>query len=274
MTSGPYLPITLETYSTRIDDLFVTTTLSSNNKSAELSVDVKISQSVLPGTNVHVEVRDPSGHTIKSEVFELEDVNGNLKLGIENSQLWWPNLHGDQPLYTIVATLSNKKEKLDTKSVRVGIRTIRVIQRPLDNEPGTTFMFNVNGVDIFTQGGDWIPADNLLPRIDRAKYFAWIEMAKRANLNMIRVWGGGIYETDDFFDACDELGLLVWHDYALACGDYPIHDAFLESLKQEVKAQTLRLRGRTSLALLCGNNEDFMLADYEGEPFPGTYLKK
>ena len=135
-------------------------------------------------------------------------------------------------------------------------------------------MFNVNGLDIFIQGGDWVPADNLTPRLTRQKYYDWISLAKKGNLNMIRVWGGGIYEPEEFFDACDELGLLVWHDFAFACGDFPLHEEYLESVKKEVEAQTLRMRGRASLALLCGGNEDFMLADYDGEPIPGTVLHR
>jgi beta-mannosidase len=237
-------------------------------------VKLKVSGKTSSGTQAKVEVQDAAGKIVASKDSRFDGDELDVKLNIESPKLWWPNGHGEQPLYTVAATLSGEKEAFDSTSKRIGIRTITLIQRPLDNEPGTTFMFNVNGIDIFVQGGDWIPADNLLPRITKDIYFNWIKMAKRGNLNMIRVWGGGIYETEDFFDACDELGLLVWHDYAFACGDFPIHDEFLESVNKEVKAQTLRLRGRTSLALLCGGNEDFMLADYEGEPLPGTIMKK
>jgi beta-mannosidase len=125
-------------------------------------------------------------------------------------------------------------------------------------------MFNVNGRDIFCQGGDWIPADNLQPTMTRDRYDDWMRLARYSNLNMIRVWGGGIYETEEFFDACDEFGMLVWHDWAFACGDYPTHQEFLDSVKAEVEAQTIRLRNRASLALICGGNEDFFLNDMFG----------
>ena len=122
-------------------------------------------------------------------------------------------------------------------------------------------MFNVNGRDIFCQGGNWVPADTLLPRVTRDRYFEWMKLAKFAHHYMIRVWGGGVYETDDFYDACDELGLLVWQDYTLACGDYDFNEEFLMNLKREAESQTIRIRYRASLALLCGGNEDFMFED-------------
>ncbi len=266
ITAGPYLPIFLDTYTTRIEDLYITSTLAPDHPSAELSVTVKLSGAGTGTTTV--KISNTSGKKVAEGT-----VQGSSKFVIKNPDLWWPNGHGEQPLYTATATLSNGSA-LDTQSKRFGIRTIILIQRPLDNEPGTTFIFNINGRDIFIQGGDWIPADNLTPRITRQKYFDWIKMAKRGNLNMIRVWGGGIYESEDFFDACDEMGLLVWHDFAFACGDFPIYPDFLKSVKLEVEAQILRIRGRVSLAIICGGNEDFMLNDYEGEPLPGVVLHK
>ena len=156
---------------------------------------------------------------------------------------------------------------------KFGVRTIEIVQRPLDDAPGKTFIFNVNGRDIFSQGGNWIPADNLSSTITRERYFTWIRLARYNHLNMIRVWGGGLYETEDFFDACDEFGILVWHDYAFACGDYPIHEEYLDNIREEAEHQTIRLRNRASLALLCGGNEDFMLNDRFGVKFDIDDLK-
>lgn len=218
--------------------------------------------------SLEVEIIDESGQHVAH--FSGAD----LLLNIAKPKLWWPSGQGAQHLYTAKVTLKDNSTILDSSSTRFGIRIITLIQRPLDNEPGKTFMFNVNGRNIFIQGGDWIPADNLLPSLTRERYFNWIRLAKRANMNMIRVWGGGIYETEDFLDACDELGLLVWHDYAFACGDFPVHQDFLDSIRKEVEVQTLRLRGRACLALICGGNEDFMLADTDGEVFEGTFLRK
>jgi beta-mannosidase len=270
VTCGPYLPVYLDAYTSRIEDLYVTSNISPDHLSADISVSVKLSKAYTE-SSVQVQVLDALGTQVA--VGETS-TDGSCTFKVLKPSLWWPNGHGDQHLYTATAILSQFNDTLDTSSKKFGIRSIEVIQRPLSSEPGKTFMFNVNGRDIFAQGGDWIPADNLLPRLTQEKYYSWIKMAQRGNLNMIRVWGGGIYETDDFFDACDEMGLLVWHDYAFACGDFPVHPEFLDSVRKEVECQTLRMRGRASLALLCGGNEDFMLADWDGEPFPGTYLHK
>jgi beta-mannosidase len=243
--------------------------LAPDHTSAEITVNVKV-DGTSTNTNTIIKICNAVGETVAENTVQ----NGNSKFKISNPELWWPNGNGAQPLYTAIATLSSSTHSLDTQSKKFGIRTITLIQRPLDNEPGTTFMFNVNGLDIFIQGGDWVPADNLTPRLTRQKYYDWIALANKGNLNMIRVWGGGIYEPEELFDACDELGLLVWHDFAFACGDFPLHEEYLESVKKEVEAQTLRMRGRASLALLCGGNEDFMLADYDGEPIPGTILHR
>ncbi|TVY18725.1 Beta-mannosidase B [Lachnellula arida] len=275
VTCGPYLPIYLECYASRVENIHVITSsleaLDDTKYAAQIRVKVQISGSAaeLPARySLEVEITDESGQHVAQ--FSGADV----LLNFENPKLWWPNGQGAQHLYTAKVTLKDNSTVLDSSSTRFGIRIITLIQRPLDNEPGKTFMFNVNGRNIFIQGGDWIPADNLLPRLTRERYFNWIKLAKRANMNMIRVWGGGIYGTEDFLDACDELGLLVWHDYAFACGDFPVHQDFLDSIRKEVEVQTLRLRGRACLALICGGNEDFMLADTDGEVFEGTFLRK
>jgi beta-mannosidase len=270
VTCGPYLPIYLDTYTSRIEDLHVTSNISADHSAADIFVSVKLSKAS-PESSIQIKVFDPSGTQVAAGEASTD---GTCNFQVSKPSLWWPNGQGEQHLYTATATLSQSNNSLDTSTKKFGIRTIKVIQRALSSEPGKTFMFNINGRDIFTQGGDWIPADNLLPRLTRDKYRSWIKIAARGNLNMIRVWGGGIYESEDFFDACDNMGILVWHDYAFACGDFPVHDEYLDSVAREVEAQTLRLRGRASLALLCGGNEDFMLADYDGEPFPGTYLHR
>jgi beta-mannosidase len=191
--------------------------LDENQSVAQIEVKTQISglAAGLPAEySLEVEITDDSGQ----QTAHLSGDNASLE--VTNPKLRWPNGQGAQHLYTTKVILKHKDTILDSSSIRFGIRTITLIQRPLDNEPGKTFMFRVNGRNIFIQGGDWIPADNLLPRLIRERYFNWIKLAKHANMNMIRVWGGGIYETEDFLDACDEMGLLVWHDYAFACGDF------------------------------------------------------
>lgn len=267
LTAGPYLPIYLETYSARLDNLHIWSDLAIDHSSADVSVDVQV---VGEGAEtIAVKVLAKDGTEVESTTVSLNGSKKSLvKVSLSSPRLWWPNGQGEAYLYTInVSLLNSASNVLDFSNQKFGIRTIELVQRPLDNAPGKTFFFRVNGREIFSQGGNWIPADNLLPTITRERYFDWIRLAKFNHLNMIRVWGGGIYETEDFFDACDEYGILVWHDYAFACGDYPIHQEYLDSIKAEAEAQTIRLRNRASLALLCGGNEDFMLCDWFGTKF-------
>jgi len=271
LTAGPYQPVYLEAYDLRIEDVNVQTVgLDADQASAEVSVEVKATPAAEQSASVHIHVADGDGTEVYSGTTDLDETGaGHVKFSVSSPRLWWSLGLGQPHLYTVRVTLRDpRSQSLDASTRRFGIRTIELIQRPLDNEPGKTFMFRVNGVDIFSQGVNWIPAHNLLPTITRQRYFDWIRAVAFANMNMIRVWGGGIYETDDFFDACDELGVLVWHDYAFACGDYPLHDEFLASVKEEAEVQTVRIRSRASLALLCGGNEDFMMYDWLKSVYP------
>jgi len=263
VTAGPWKPVYLDIYDARVDDVYVISNLAPEHSMVELAIDVRVVGS--SATTARVAVLDNAMQQVCSNAIDILDKaqKGTAKFTIVNPKLWWPNGLGAQHLYSISVSISDRSGSLlDTHTLRFGVRTIRVIQRALDDAPGKTFMFNVNGRDIFIQGASWIPADVFIPRITRDRYHNWIKLAKFNHLNMIRVWGGGIYETDDFFDACDELGMLVWHDFAFACGDYPIHQQFLDNVRIEAEAQTIRLRNRASLAIWAGNNEDFLIADW------------
>ncbi len=177
----------------------------------------------------------------------------NLKATIKNPQLWWPNGHGAQPLYTVNLELVRDGVVIDTWSEKIGLRTI-VLDRHKD-EFGESFQFVVNGRAIFAKGANWIPAHSFVTVPDRAFYDGLLTSAAEAHMNMIRVWGGGIYEMDEFYDLCDEKGLLVWQDFMFACAIYPGRKEFLASVKAEAEYQIPRLANRASLALWCGNNE-------------------
>lgn len=244
--------------------MHVVSKISGDHSTAEISLDLNIQASTLrPAATANISIRDANGIATYDATISITAPHKlSTTIPLSSPKLWWPNGEGEPHLYTVVVQLQDASSTvLDESSLRFGIRTIEVIQRPLKEAPGTTFMFRVNGRDIFAQGGDWIPADVLIPAISRERYFEWVKLAQFCHLNMIRVWGGGIYERDDFFDACDEMGMLVWNDYALACGDYPVHSEFVQNVVKEAEAQTIRLRNRASLALLCGGNEDFMLMD-------------
>jgi len=176
------------------------------------------------------------------------------RLAVEHPQLWWPNGHGSQPLHTLEVELVRRDGTLLGRWMRrIGLRDIK-LDRHADTA-GETFQFVVNGRPIFAKGANWIPAHSFVAGLERDDYARDLRSAAEANFNMIRVWGGGIYEQDAFYDLCDELGLLVWQDFMFACAIYPGDAAFLRSVRTEAEQQVQRLRHRACLALWAGNNE-------------------
>ena len=197
-------------------------------------------------TAVRVAVTGPDGRVFTGAGEDCEIV-------IDAPQLWWPAGFGEQPLYTVSVGLSAGGAALDGWSRRIGLRTMTVSRRR--DDWGESFSHCVNGVDVFAMGADYIPEDNLLPRMNPARTRALLEDARAANMNCIRVWGGGFYPDDWFYDICDELGLLVWQDFMFACAVYNLTDAFEENICAEFRDNIRRLRHHPSLALWCGNNE-------------------
>ena len=172
---------------------------------------------------------------------------------IARPKLWWPNGYGEQPLYTVTTRLLVGGALADEQKTRVGLRTLEL--RRQKDELGTSFEFVVNGVPVFAKGANWIPADSFLPRVSRERYADLLGSARAAHMTMLRVWGGGIYESDDFYDLADELGLLVWQDFHFSCSLYPADERFLASVEKEAEDAIRRLRNHPSLALWTGNNE-------------------
>ena len=176
------------------------------------------------------------------------------KIVVEHPQLWWPNGQGAQPLYRLeVEVVRPDGRVLGTWARRIGLRTIVLDRHP--DRWGESFRFVVNGRPVFAKGANWIPAHSFVAGLGRADYERDLRSAREAHMNMLRVWGGGIYESEDFYDLCDELGLLVWQDFMFACTLYPADAAFLASSRAEAEFQVRRLRHRACLALWCGNNE-------------------
>ncbi|QYM78312.1 glycoside hydrolase family 2 protein [Horticoccus luteus] len=185
---------------------------------------------------------------------EATDTDAGLALHVKEPQLWWPNDHGAQPLYRVTVELRDADGAvLDRWTRRIGLRTIE-LERKAD-EWGESFAFVVNGRRVFAKGANWIPANAFVTTLARADYARDIQSAADAHMNMLRIWGGGIYESEDFYDLCDERGLLVWHDFMFACTLYPGDEAFLRSVRAEAEFQVRRIRHRACLALWCGNNE-------------------
>ena len=178
----------------------------------------------------------------------------SVGLAISDPELWWPNGLGEQPLYTVRVELVAGSDTVDAWTRDVGLRTLRLVRQP--DAWGESFHFEANGVPFFAKGANWIPADALIPRVTAAQTDALLQSAADAHFNMVRVWGGGVYETDAFYDACDRLGLCVWQDFMFACSSYPSDDdAFLASVRAEAEDAVRRIRHHASLALWCGNNE-------------------
>ena len=230
---------------------FSTITLSENF--AEVEASLKLGGKT--GKNFKIN----SKLSFKEQLIEQEaETSGKdeikVRLNISNPHLWWPNGEGDQSLYNFEAVVKDVEENvLELFNKKVGIRTIEL--RLKENEQNT-FKIVVNDRPVYAKGVNWIPADSFLPRVTKDKYEKLLRFAKDGNMNIIRVWGGGIYENDIFYELCDELGLLVWQDFMFACASYPEHETFLNNVKEEVKQNVERLQHHPSIAVWCGNNEN------------------
>ncbi len=186
---------------------------------------------------------------------QLANGSGALQVEVANPQLWWPNDYGDQPLYAVEVLLAAGGQVCDNRAYKLGLRTIELVQE--DDQWGKSFTFFVNGKPVFAKGANWIPADSFLTRFPDESLEKLIADAAASHQNMLRVWGGGLYEEERFYDLCDRYGILIWQDFIFACAIYPLDEAdFLQNLRQEVVENVRRLRHRASLALWCGNNEN------------------
>ncbi len=252
---GPKLPpigiwqdIRLEGYSVaRLDDVHLRQRHAADG-TVTVSADVTVEQWRDTDTKVVLQVTVPGGET-QQEIGEGRKVD----IQVTDPQLWWPNGYGEQPLYDVQVALYQGEILRDQRTFQLGLRTIELRQEP--DEFGTSFTFVVNGVPIFAKGANWIPADSFPTRISDAFLESLIQSAASAHMNMLRVWGGGFYETESFYDLCDRYGILVWQDFVFSCSIYPADEAFFENVRVEAVENVRRLRHRASLALWCGNNE-------------------
>lgn len=199
-----------------------------------------------------VEITAPDGTV---SVYE----NSPVEIIIEEPCLWWPKGYGSQPLYTVKVVLYKDGREVDTWEKRIGLRTLTM--RRQKDEWGECFAQEVNGICVFAMGADYIPEDHLIGRVTPETTRALLEKAEFANFNSIRVWGGGYYPDDWFFDICDEMGFMVWQDFMFACSVYELTPEFEANITQEFIDNVKRLRSHPSLALLCGNNEMEMFVE-------------
>lgn len=267
LTAGPWQPVTLRGFQARIEDVHVPSEVTPDLQAAYVPVQVTLVGTV-NGLEVEAELLGPNGEVLGRQTAPAHH-RTDLAFELDRPQLWYPNGQGDHPLYSVRVTLQRSGQTLDGRTQRIGLRRLRVVQERVEGEPGTSFTFEVNNQPLFIGGANWIPDDTLLNRIDGERYRERLTQARDANMNMIRVWGGGIYEADVFYDLCDELGLLVWQDFMFACGMYPAYPEFQANVREEAEVAVRRLRNHPSLALWAGNNEDYAIAESVGASGPG-----
>ena len=253
ITAGIWKDVELEIYNkAKISSVFVRT-LNIKDNCAELMIDIDV-----------LAFKDDV--TLKAEISLIYDgvkisktillVNGkaSIKLNVDNPKLWWSHDLGEPNLYDLSVHLKDNDSSIDSYTTKVGIRSIEVKQK--DSKGDSKFTFVLNGVETFSKGANWIPSHNFIGAIKDETYVKWIAMAKECNMNMIRVWGGGIYEKDIFYDECDKQGLLVWQDFMFTCSSYPdFDDEFMNNVKDEITYSVKSLRNHACLAIWCGNNE-------------------
>ena len=238
------------------DVRFETLSIGAGTEPATVRVSVDIENFTEAAVSAAITLIAPDGSVAAETSFDPVSVT-SVGLSIADPRLWWTPELGMADLYTLHVRLSADGTKVAHDERRVGIRTVTLDTSPDPDEPGCDFFrFVLNNVPIFARGANWVPASSFVGAVTAADYGDLLGRAAAANMNMMRVWGGGIYEHDAFYEECDRLGLLVWQDFMFACAPYPEHDiGFVESVRQEVAFQVKRLRSHACLALWCGNNE-------------------
>lgn len=253
VTSGIWKEVTVRGWDmARIKNVFVQQAGVSEKK-ADLKVHLEIEST--GSRTLELEGMVNGEKTIRATVSLEPGLNEiSEPVTIADPDLWWPNGLGEQHLYDLKFTLRDGRKLISEAETRTGLRDIRVVRE--EDRAGESFFFRVNGQPVFMKGANYIPQDVFLPRVTPDKYAHIIRSAADANMNMLRVWGGGIYEKDIFYELCDEMGILVWQDFMFACAMYPGDETFLESVRQEAVDQVKRLRNHPCIALWCGNNEN------------------
>jgi len=263
LTCGIWRPVELRSYTAvALRDTCLRTALQPDGAARVMAlVEVENVAAEEQPTTIDVVLSGPEGRAHEARV---DTVLGpgirtlEATLYVPDPVLWWPAPLGEPTLYDCRVTLTRAGQVLDGASFRYGIREVALLREPLpDPDEGESFTIVVNGRRVYCKGANWVPADALPARITAARYRALVRLAAEAHFNMLRVWGGGIFEDPVFYELCDELGILVWQDFLYACPYYPIDDpAFMAEARREAELAARRLRNHACLALWCGNNED------------------
>ena len=254
VTSGIWRPVFLEAWDdARMADLHILPTDIRAN-AANITAEVEVVARVNTDATIVVDNVTDKRVAAERRVSLTPGVNHfALNITIAHPSLWWPNGLGAHPLYAFKARLLINGKLIDEATKRTGLRALELRQQP--DDAGKSFTFVINGVPVFAKGGNWIPADSFPTRITKDKYHELLGSVRDTNMNMLRVWGGGIYESDDFYDLCDEMGILVWQDFMFGCSMYPGDQKFLDNVRQEAIDNVRRLRNHPSIVIWVGNNE-------------------
>jgi len=264
VTSGVWRPVFIEAWdNARLTNVnIVQKDISAKN--VDLTAHITIN--IFSKQKLYVKILINGKESVRKEIdTKTGEILTDIDFKIENPRLWWPNGLGEAYLYSIAVQIGKENEIFDQKFVKTGIRKIEVVQQPDADGKGSGFCFKVNDITIFAKGADYIPSDAFLPRVTPEDYEKVIKSASDANMNMLRVWGGGTYENDIFYDLCDRYGILIWQEFMFACNMYPGDSAFLENVNQEAIENVRRLRNHACIALWCGNNENEVGWGREGE---------
>lgn len=274
LTCGPWRPARVE------EDLVELANLKIDYHFEAGQVELKFEADILNNDDFEMVFRDTKVQVIVNDgdtsyecitAVEQSGVNAVGTIYIENPKLWWPINYGGQFLYDVQANLIENNRMISQCKRKLGVRKAQLVQTKL--EKGKTFYFEINDTPIFINGCNWIPSHSFHSDTTKAHYEEWIKLIKNANFNLIRVWGGGIWEPDWFYELCDYHGILIWHDFMFACAMYPAYDSFLNNVKLEVKQQLTRLQKFTSIIIYAGNNEDYQIAEQLGKvKFPAQII--
>jgi beta-mannosidase len=278
-TVGVWKPVTLavEQAAAIRTVKFTTEEITPARNRARVSVAIEADAFAGAPLSVEITLTAPDGAVAADDKVALNHGKGEVEFDLHNPELWWTPELGAASLYGLTVTLKADGEVVDRDSRRIGIRTIALDTSPdPDEAPASFFRFVLNGVSIFARGACWIPASSFVAEVDEAHYRRLLKPAARANMNMLRIWGGGVYEHEAFYALCDQLGLLIWQDFMFACAPYPESDPnFVASVDAEVRFQIERLRNHPCMALWCGNNENQMIhafanaVAHRDDPLPG-----
>lgn len=254
VTMGIWRPVHLEAYSfSQLQDVYFEQREISTER-AEITTHIQLKHFNSEEETIQFVIKHGKEVLAQKSINIAQRTNNySVNFSIDNPELWWCNGLGKAHLYALTLEVLRGDQLLHSITKKIGLRKIELIQHP--DSIGTSYYFKLNGRPVFMKGANYIPQDNLLPRVTKKDDNKTIQNAVAANMNMLRVWGGGIYESDYFYEQCDSAGILVWQDFMFACSMYPSDSSFLANVQKEVQQNVRRLRNHACIALWCGNNE-------------------